>query len=336
MKDKLKELYSGFRERLKSPFIITFIIVWTIKHWKLVYLVFNFGSSYNAEQRLSIIITQIGDETNIELFWIPLGLALCSFLGYLAISWLYELINTTYNLWARTLIYYWFDKRKIVEKTLYDDLNKDYSKLNADFKTIENDLFDLESDYDALKDEKLSIQSQLKEAQDEKLKLELLFQPLEDIKKKYDKLINDRDAFIQNGARKVIFQLLHHIYYKEVKASKKIQPEEVFLGSWTKLVFKNPELSVREHDSVIRYDSSTLLDSSGSYLGKMLEVFKVDDSDIFEINYENKENKNYVELLLKIDDSTYIGFTGTKKTDIPFPDDTLYDVSKLIQYSKVK
>lgn len=63
MTDKVKEFYDSLQERLKSPFILSFLIVWSIKHWRLLLIVLNFKDDEPTFSKEFIIDNYIKEQS---------------------------------------------------------------------------------------------------------------------------------------------------------------------------------------------------------------------------------------------------------------------------------
>lgn len=53
----LKEAWDSFKENIKervtNPFLGTFVLVWIVHNWKVVYAFFFFDKEYNLEKKFS-------------------------------------------------------------------------------------------------------------------------------------------------------------------------------------------------------------------------------------------------------------------------------------------
>ncbi|HEY0056585.1 MAG TPA: hypothetical protein VGB63_14620 [Pedobacter sp.] len=63
----IKDIFDSFkdnlRERTTNPFLGTFVIVWVIKNWKLVYSLFYFDKDFTLEKRLNYISSYFKEDT---------------------------------------------------------------------------------------------------------------------------------------------------------------------------------------------------------------------------------------------------------------------------------
>lgn len=136
MKDKLQEIYEGLKERLKSPFLLTFIAVWTIHNWEFVYAFLTFNSDMTYINRVSFLKAYLIVHNYDELLWLPLLWTFVSIGLYFVGSFLSEGLNLIYSKWVRTWLYLVIDKNKL--KT-----EDDYNLLEERRKKLQELVFDL-------------------------------------------------------------------------------------------------------------------------------------------------------------------------------------------------
>ncbi len=97
MKEKINETYESLQERLKSPFLLTFILVWAIHNWELLYGIFTFEESLRFVERIDFLKHYIRTYGTYHLFWFPLWWAFISLGLYLATSFISEGIISKIN-----------------------------------------------------------------------------------------------------------------------------------------------------------------------------------------------------------------------------------------------
>lgn len=124
MKDKLQEIYEGLKERLKSPFLLTFIAVWTIHNWEFVYAFLTFNSDMTYINRVSFLKAYLIVHNYDELLWLPLLWTFVSIGLYFVGSFLSEGLNLIYSKWVRTWLYLVIDKNKLKTEDDYNLLEE--------------------------------------------------------------------------------------------------------------------------------------------------------------------------------------------------------------------
>lgn len=125
----------GIAEKGKSPFVLTFIIVWVLHHWELVYLMLNFGADYTAFQKLDFVQERLKDETFCDLLVYPLLYSIASYIGYLFISLLFELVYAGYK-WGRAFVKLWSKDPKVIDINKYKLLEMELSKKATSIETL--------------------------------------------------------------------------------------------------------------------------------------------------------------------------------------------------------
>lgn len=128
MSEKLEEAFNSIKDRFKNSFIITFLAVWTIIHWNLVYTVFNFDNDDYRPIKVHFIDNYI--ETH-SMIWEPLWKSIVSLLVLYVIFIFSEVIHTGYNI-LRNIILKWFgDKKKIIEIEEYNRIGKELDEVRS-------------------------------------------------------------------------------------------------------------------------------------------------------------------------------------------------------------
>lgn len=200
MKEKLEEIFDGLQERLKSPFIVTFIIVWSLHHWKLLFIIFSFDNDLNQGYKKSIIEAYIHQHDGwCGMFIYPILWSFLSVLAYYFISLMYEGINLLYERYGRPLVNM-LDKNKLALKEEVDkerkkikelrsevrSLQQKESELNEEIKSFRSQVTTLTSNVDAAGKREIEFQNKLEKRSD----YDTIVQDLEDANKEIEKLKN--------------------------------------------------------------------------------------------------------------------------------------------------
>lgn len=153
IKDFLISFSDNFKEKTKNPFLGTYLLVWLIRNWDLVYTLFNFDKDCTLDDKKSFIISYLKGNDFIENLAIN-------------ILWSFGLLITTYallnisrlivNLSEKRLtpwIYKITDSKSIVLKTEYerirsenDDLQFRLDKERESKLRLENTIKSLEAE----------------------------------------------------------------------------------------------------------------------------------------------------------------------------------------------
>jgi hypothetical protein len=180
MKEKLQEIYSGLQERLKSPFILTFLIVWSIHHWRLVFIICSFDKDLSQGLKKSIIEEYIEQHDRWKgMFWSPVWYSLLSLLLYYFISLGYEGLHIIYSKYGRPFVNK-LDQNKLALKEDVKKEKKRITKLREEIIILEESVASL-NDAIKEKDENFSAEATKRIVLDEKLRLlELELKTFED------------------------------------------------------------------------------------------------------------------------------------------------------------
>lgn len=136
MKEKLEELYDGLKERLKSNFLLTFIIIWLLHHWRLIYSIFNFDSDKTLVEKRAYIANYIHEEGILWLWVFPLLWTFVSMISFYGFSSLSEILNIAYHNIRKSIYKKWDNKRL---KTIEEFMEKveENEKLQKMIKDLE-------------------------------------------------------------------------------------------------------------------------------------------------------------------------------------------------------
>lgn len=124
--ENLKEIYNTIPERLRTPPVISFIVIWIYMHWHLIFLYYNFDSGLTYEEKHSLLLKYINDNGGkTGMFWKPLFWTLISILIYFGVSIIIKGFSIVYS-WVLAGMYYVIDRRKIRTAEEYSVINDRY------------------------------------------------------------------------------------------------------------------------------------------------------------------------------------------------------------------
>lgn len=176
-KEFLEEAKESINERLKSPFIITFIISWIAWNWLLIYDVFNFPATFSLSEKTNIINQYIQAHIWDNITWRPIWSALISSLVFVAGSSVFLIVFNLYNTTIKSGIFKLTAKGENIPRSLYNNLNKRHNRLKVSFDEATKLWTDLENENSTLKEENSSLRgsvsssvTQLKQLSEQKKK----------------------------------------------------------------------------------------------------------------------------------------------------------------------
>jgi hypothetical protein len=132
IKDFLISFKDNFKEKTRNPFLGTYLVVWSIRNWKLVYTLFNFDKEHDLEYKTDFITsyyTQNDFLSNLltNILW-AFGVLILTYLLLNISRFIINISEKQITPW----IYKVSDSKSIVLKETYDKLNSD--KLNLEIK----------------------------------------------------------------------------------------------------------------------------------------------------------------------------------------------------------
>jgi hypothetical protein len=158
IKDIFLSFRDNFKEKTTNPFLGTYLIIWMIRNWELVYSLFNFDSQDTLEIKVEFIKEYYKNNSFIEgVFWNivwTFGILIITFI-------LLNISRAIVNLFEKQLkpwIYKLTDSKSIVLKSTYE--------------TIRNERDDLQFRLDKERDSKSRLESRIKSLEEEILERE--------------------------------------------------------------------------------------------------------------------------------------------------------------------
>ncbi|WP_273566791.1 hypothetical protein [Maribacter halichondriae] len=152
IKDLIVSFSDNFKEKTRNPFLGTYVLIWILRNWELVYSLFNFDNSYKLENKVAFIKKYYETNSFSEgVFW--------------NLGWTFLVLTITYvvlNI-SRVII-------NISEKQL-----KPWVYKKTDSKSIV-----LKSDHEQVRSTRDSLQLRLDRERDSKSKLESIIKDLEE------------------------------------------------------------------------------------------------------------------------------------------------------------
>lgn len=135
IKDFLISFKDNFKEKTRNPFLGTYLIVWIIRNWLLVYTLFNFDKKHNLDFKINFIKTYYSENdfiTNLlmNILW-SFGLLILTYVLLNASRFIINLSEKQITPW----IYKITDSKSIV-------LKEEYDRLKEEKNLIENKLED--------------------------------------------------------------------------------------------------------------------------------------------------------------------------------------------------
>ncbi|MFV1447816.1 hypothetical protein VBZ51_01645 [Maribacter sp. HS] len=132
IKDFLISFKDNFKEKTRNPFLGTYLVVWIIRNWLLVYTLFNFDPNHNLKFKLNFIEEYyIKNDFLLNLATNILWAFAILIITYLVLNISRFIINISEKQ-ITPLVYKISDSKSIVLKETFDNLNSE--KINLEIK----------------------------------------------------------------------------------------------------------------------------------------------------------------------------------------------------------
>ncbi len=135
IKDFFVSFTDNIKEKTRNPFLGTYAVVWLIRNWYVVYMVFNFDKDCTMDDKLRLI----SEYFESHPFWENIGINILYTFGVLLATYiLLNLSRLIVNGFERNLtpwIYKVTDKSSIVTKDTYQESLSRIKKMEADLES---------------------------------------------------------------------------------------------------------------------------------------------------------------------------------------------------------
>lgn len=161
----IKDLFVSFRDSIKdkttNPFLGTYILVWLIRNWDLVYSIFNFDKEHDLEHKIKYIDNYYPEGNSFlwnvgaNILWTFIVLGVTYFLLNLS-----RLIVNFSEKRMKPLVYKWTDEKSIVFREKYEALKEINKDLNNRLDIEHERNVKLEKELRELKENKIQAENE--------------------------------------------------------------------------------------------------------------------------------------------------------------------------------
>lgn len=137
-------------ERIRNPFIGSFILAWFYLNWELLILLINLPSDGEHTVKIELIRTYI-TENVYDLVLFPILYSIILLISYGLVASITLIITSFFQKTLRPRILGFFDKNLIIEKHTYNNLKETYSKLLMDFDILQQSYYGISKEREELK-----------------------------------------------------------------------------------------------------------------------------------------------------------------------------------------
>jgi hypothetical protein len=134
IKDLLVSFKENFKDKTRNPFLGTYLMVWLIRNWELVYTLFNFDNDIKLKGKIDFIKKYYTDNNFIENLWTNSYWAFALLvLTYILLN-LSRLIVNSFEKKLTPWIYKVTDSKSIVLKETYNNLKSENNLLELNLE----------------------------------------------------------------------------------------------------------------------------------------------------------------------------------------------------------
>lgn len=152
-KQSIDSVINNFKDKIKNPFLGTYIFVWLIRNWDLAFTLFNFDKGISLEKKIETINTYFIENSFLSGVFINIALTfLILIITYILLNISRGIVNM-FEKQLKPIVYKLTDKSSIV--------------LKEDFEIIKSERNNLLSRIDDERTSKSKIEIEVKKLQDE-------------------------------------------------------------------------------------------------------------------------------------------------------------------------
>jgi hypothetical protein len=185
------EIKDSFKERVTNPFIISFIIAWSILHWNFLFTLMNFDSTTTLDQKIDRLnkYFHAGNEKflglSIEFLWIPVGYALLGTISYYLFSNVSRLLANISRNWLNPFVDWLINRNEIATRDSLKTAQRKSKKLQDENEVLEVALFGVKEE-----NKKIKLELEKEREQNNKVIIELTENPNKKIEGDFYKIFN--------------------------------------------------------------------------------------------------------------------------------------------------
>lgn len=201
----VKEVWDSFKdnikERVTNPFLGTYLLVWIVHNWRVVYAFLNFDKDYKLQNKIDYFNKYW---TEHSFIWNLLGVALIT-VGVLIITYLFlalsRFLSSSFENIIIPFVYKLSKGKTVTYETYQKELNRVVvleSRVEEERKLKNQALSErdsIENLYSKLLEEKNSFEKTREEVRQEQ---EKLIQGKDELRAEREQLIKERNKFIQD------------------------------------------------------------------------------------------------------------------------------------------
>lgn len=284
--EEIKKISSDLGNRIKGTYGATFVLVWFVYNWRLVFILLNFDEKYTLVNKLKLLNKYIEKESFSNTLWYPVLMTLISIITYYFLNYITFTITTFFNLTVKPSIQKLLDKNSltIVSRDLYNNLKNQFDDISKKYSNENEKFFNNNKEIETLKIDK---------------KNDLIL--IDTLKKEIDK----KNTYYSEEIQKIKDQhLIEKVVLENTKGFIKNEPIHIFNGKWEKS-YSNIN-NLRKGKEIFNVHGEMIFINEKATF--KFKEFKINDNRIIDFTkidiLNNRELKNTI---FKVTNDYYIG-----------------------------
>ncbi len=187
------------RERIRSPFILTFIIVWIFRNHE--FILCELLSGKTLEQKAAATHGYLSEYTYADFFTV-LGFSIVALIGFYVIQFVSHGLTLALSIRAKGIAGKMLLSRSYIPHAEYEEAERKNNALSEQIRTLNNDLEETDNELRSTRTNLANMSGKYKQAEDEKISLERKVENLEADKKVAEenlKSLNDKLSLLPEG-----------------------------------------------------------------------------------------------------------------------------------------
>lgn len=165
-KDILVSFSDNFKEKTRNPFLGTYIFIWVLRNWELVYSLFNFDNTYKLANKIDFVKSYYNTHSFTEgVLWNIGWTFLVLTITYLVLNISRVIINISEKQ-LKPWVYKKTDSKSIVLKSIHEEVRNERdtlqlrldkereskSKLEIRIKSLEEEIIEVKKKGESIKE----------------------------------------------------------------------------------------------------------------------------------------------------------------------------------------
>lgn len=286
------------RDRIKGAFGGTFILLWFIINWEIVYILFNFDSECTMNDKIAKIEEYIAESYPWKLLLKPMLFTLVSIVVYNVLNSISFTVISLFKLKVQPPILEWLDKDTVVERERHDILEKQFKELNSKYDEEKANFIKNNDIVQNLENENNQLIIKVDTLQEENNTLR------ENSKSELNGLRKSLTSELDNLKNKLTEKEseVYQLRVEKATETTEILPSVLFAGKWIK-TFQVPNRNKGREEFYVE-DYKYMVNGKNYFTFEYVKLYS--DSKFIEIKKYNSK-REVINKLVKISDSYFVG-----------------------------